>query len=334
MKAVQIDAAAPGGGRLVLGEVERPHPRGGELLVRVRAAGVEALPGRQVGGDLLARLLPHRAPWIPGLGICGEVAAVGPEIGDFEPGDAVFAMLAPGAGGGFAEYAVVPHAAAVLKPDGLSHAEAAALVVGGLTAFQGLRDFGPLAPGERVAVFGAAGGGSGAGPFAVQLALAARARVTAVGGGEQLGYLRQLGAARVVDNDGEDFLALLPDPAEGRVDGSSYDLIFDAWGALAFEECELALAAGGVYLTTRRGAATTVARLRAGLAGVIDRRTAPRAGLVVAQPSGDDLAGLAHLVEAGRLRPAVDREYPLAEAAAAVAYLDGGAVRGQVVLSF
>jgi NADPH:quinone reductase-like Zn-dependent oxidoreductase len=315
------------GERLELREVRRPEPGAGQLLVRVMAVGVDAPPARAP----LWRLRPAGAPWIPGLGIAGEVAAVGPEIADVEPGDSVYALLDHRLGGGYAEYAVVRRSSAALEPAGLSHEEAAVMPVAALTALQALRDLGGLQAGQQAAIHGAAGG---VGHFAVQIAAAMGARVTAVTEPEHEEFVRRLGAERVVDDSREDFTILEPvggTGARGEA-GGAYHLIFDTEGVLRFADCEPALVPSGTFVTTRRDAATLVTRLRAGLAGLVDRRSAPRAATAAPTASAGDLASLAHLVEAGRLRPVVDRVYALGEAGRAHAERHAHGARGVAVL--
>src|SRR6202158_4380120 len=162
--------------RLEVREVSRPEPGPGQLLVRVRAAGVKPIDWKSRQGRLRL-LLPARFPLVLGFDVAGEVAAVGPEVADFEPGDPVYAMLDSRHGGGYAEYAVTGQGPAAAKPAALSWEEAAAMPVAALTALQALRDLAGLERGQRVAIVGAAGGG---GHFAVPLAAAAGAHVTAV----------------------------------------------------------------------------------------------------------------------------------------------------------
>lgn len=319
--------------RLEPREVTRPAPGPGQLLVRVRAAGVNPIDWKIRQGRLRL-LLPARFPLVLGYDVAGEVAAVGPEVADFAPGDAVFAMLDGRHGGGYAEYAVTGQATAAAKPEALGWEEAAAMPVAALTALQALRDHAGIEPGDRVAVTGAAGG---VGHLAVQLAAALGARVTAVAGPEHQDFVRSLGAARAVDYTREDFTALAPaaaprdlnHPAE---DPESFEVIFDAAGAWDYAACEPALAPGGVYVTTRPGPAIVVARLRAGLSRLVDRQSARRAAVLRVRPRGDDLAALADLVAAGRLRPVLDRVLPLADVRQAHTASEAGHPRGKIVL--
>lgn len=311
--------------RLELREVRRPVPGSGQLLVRVRAAGVNPID-TQIRRGRLRLLLPARFPLVLGFDVAGEVAAVGPEVADFEPGDPVYAMLDGRHGGGYAEYAVTSQATAAWKPEALSWEEAAAVPVAALTALQALRDLAGLQDGDRIAITGAAGG---VGHFAVQLAAGAfDARVTAVAGPGHQDFVRRLGAGRAVDYTREDFIAL-DDPGGGPAD---YEAIFDAAGAYGFDACEPALAPGGIYVTTRPGPAIFIAQLRAALSRLIDRHGARRAAACRVRPRGDDLAALADLVAEGRLRPAIDRVYALDDVRDAHAASQAGHPVGKIVL--
>src|ERR1700724_3158688 len=156
MRAVVMTAYG-GGERLELREVRRPLPGSGQLLVRVRAAGVNPIDWKIRQGRLRL-LLPARFPLVLGFDVAGEVAAVGPEVADFEPGDPIYAMLDSRHGGAYAEYAVTGQATAAWKPEALSWEEAAAVPMAALTALQALRDLAGLQDGDRIAITGAAGG--------------------------------------------------------------------------------------------------------------------------------------------------------------------------------
>jgi NADPH:quinone reductase-like Zn-dependent oxidoreductase len=328
MKAVVLTGYG-GVERLELREIRRPEPGSGQLLVRVRAAGVNPIDWKIRSGRLRL-VLPARPPLVPGFDVAGEVAAIGPEVGDFEPGDAVYAMLDSRHGGGYAEYAVVGRAAAAPKPEALSWEEAAAMPVAGLTALQALRDLAGVERGQRVAITGAAGG---VGHLAVQLAAAFGARVTGVAGPEHQDFVRRLGAERAVDYTREDFTALADsDDQQGDAGTPSYETIFDAAGRWGYGACEPALAPGGIYVTTSPGPAIFIARLRAGLARLIDRQDARRAATLHTRPSGDDLETLADLVAAGRLRPVIDRVLPIEEVRQAHLASETGHPRGKIVL--
>jgi NADPH:quinone reductase-like Zn-dependent oxidoreductase len=323
--------------RLELREMRRPVPGSGQLLVRVRAAGVNPIDWKIRQGRFRF-LLPARFPLVLGFDVAGEVVAIGPEVADFEPGDPVYAMLDSRHGGGYAEYAVTGQATAAFKPEALSWEEAAAVPLAALTALRALRDLADLQDGDRVAIIGAAGG---VGHFAVQLAAAAfGAHVTAVAGPGHQDFLRRLGAKRAVDYTREDFTALeaaaAPAAAGGTADPggdpADYEAIFDAAGAYDFDFCEPALAPGGIYVTTRPGPAIFIAQLRAALSRLIDRHGARRAAFLRIRPSGDDLAALADLIATGRLRPVIDRVYALDEVRQAHAASQAGHPMGKIVL--
>jgi NADPH:quinone reductase-like Zn-dependent oxidoreductase len=340
--------------RLELRDVARPEPGPGQLLVRVRAAGVNPIDWKIRQGRLRL-VLPGRLPLILGFDVAGEVAAIGPEVTQFEPGDAVYAMLDSRHGGGYAEYAAVGDGAAALKPEALSFEQAAAVPLAALTALQALRDIAEVRPGQRVAVVGASGG---VGHFAVQLAADLGAEVTAVAGPERQDFVRQLGARRAVDSTREDFTAL-DEPGVARRDGgtrrddsvrpsgatggdpdrepdstdcATYDAVFDAAGVSSFAACQPALEPGGVYVTTRVGPVAFIEEARARIARLLDRSSAQRAGLVRAQPSGDDLAEIGELLAAGRLRPVLERVYGLDDVRQAHAAGEAGHRRGKIVL--
>jgi len=231
--------------RLELREVSRPEPGSGQLLVRVRAAGVNPIDWKIRQGRLRL-LLPARFPLVLGFDVAGEVAAIGPEVAEFEPGDAVYAMLDSRHGGGYAEYAVTGQATAAAKPEDLSWEEAAAVPLAALTALQALRDLADLQDGDRIAITGAAGG---VGHFAVQLAAALGARVIGVAGPGHQDFVRRLGAERAVDYTREDFTALEAVATAGAVVSTAASETLAAAGpagaARAAEAARAARARGG-----------------------------------------------------------------------------------------
>jgi NADPH:quinone reductase-like Zn-dependent oxidoreductase len=316
MKAAVLDGYG-GAERFAIRDVERPRPGPGQLLLRVRAAGVNPIDWKIRRGTLRL-LLPARFPLILGYDAAGEVEEVGPEVHRFAPGDAVAAFLDSRHGGAYAEYALAGQAATAAKPEGLSFEEAAALPLAGLTAYQGLFDRGEMEAGDHVLINGGAGG---VGHFAIQLAAAGGAEVTAVGGPGNQDFLHQMGAGRALDYTREDF----------TVDDASYDLVFDAVGTRNFAECEPALAEGGVYVTTRVGPAIALAGLKAAFASLFGG-TRARARAVRGRANGDDLAQLMRLVEAGKLRPVIQRTYDLEEIRHAHAASESGHVRGKIVI--
>jgi NADPH:quinone reductase-like Zn-dependent oxidoreductase len=260
-------------------------------------------------------IMPQKFPWVPGYDVAGVVEEIGVEVDTFAPGDAVHALL-PRAGA-CAEFAVADASAAALIPDGLSFAAAAAVPVAGLTAWQALVDRGQLAPGERVLVNGGAGG---VGHFAIQLAAALGARVTGVAGGRSQAFLHELGAQRTLDYETDDFTR----------DEETYDIVFDAVGTSNFRECDLILGEGGIYVTTAVGPRIFVHSVLTGIAGLFG--PARRARWLTVQPRGKDLAEIDSLILRGKLRPHIDRVFPLDEIRQAHEMSETGHVRGKIVI--
>jgi NADPH:quinone reductase-like Zn-dependent oxidoreductase len=320
MKAVVIDGYG-GSDRLRVREVARPHAGAGEVLIRVRAAGVNPVDWKIRKGSLRA-VLRLRFPVVLGCDVAGEVEEVGPGVGRFRPGDPVFAMIPPAGNGpgGYAEYAVARESAVAAKPGSLGFEEAASMPVAALTALQALRDLGGLGPGGSALINGASGG---VGTFAVQVARALGAsRVVGVCGPTNLEFVRGLGADEALDYHREagDF-ARRPD---------RYDVILDAVAARSFASCRTALNPKGTYITTlpMPGSLAWGALLPvAGLFGY-----GRRARFVIARPLGADLDVLARLADAGSLRPVIDRVLPLDRAGEAHDASEAGRVRGKIVL--
>jgi NADPH:quinone reductase-like Zn-dependent oxidoreductase len=307
---------------LELREVGRPEAGDGEVLVRVRAASVNPADWYAMTGmPWLARpAMGLRRPRTGRLGIdlAGEVEAVGPDVTRFRPGDQVY-----GTGdGSFAEYVAAAEAKLAPKPARLSFEEAAAVPVAGLTALQGLRDKGRLRPGQRVLVNGASGG---VGTFAVQLARALGAVVTAVCSTRNLGVARSLGADRVVDYTREDFT---------RTD-RRHDLLLDVAGSRPWSACRRVLTPEGrlVMVGAPKGSRLLGPLGHIGGVRLASLRAGQRVVFFISRSSGEDLAALAELLEAGTVTPCVERTYPLGEAADALRHLGEGHARGKLVVT-
>jgi NADPH:quinone reductase-like Zn-dependent oxidoreductase len=263
--------------------------------------------GLRRGGLRVATL--GRMPFTLGFDLVGEVLACGPAVTAFAPGDRVIALIGHG-GGGQAERVRIRQGRAALAPASASEAEAAALPLAGLTALQGLGKGGLAARrGARVLVHGATGG---IGTFGVQLALLAGAHVTAVASASRLDLATELGAHETVDRRARDVATL----------GERFDVVLDAAGTLPF--LPDLLTGDGVQVSVRP---LSPDALRAALRP----RRGPRFTAVRTAARSQDLARLAALVDAGRLRAVVDRSYPMASAADAHRHVESG-VRGKVVL--
>jgi NADPH:quinone reductase-like Zn-dependent oxidoreductase len=301
---------------LRIADVDIPAPAAGEVLVKVRAASVNAADWHVMRGKplfsraTLGLLRPKHK--ILGVDIAGQVEAAGSNVTRFKPGDEVYANLLDHGYGGFAEYASVPVNVMSPKPAKLSFEEAAAVPMAAVTALQGLRRHGELQPTQRVLVNGASGG---VGTFAVQIAKAYGPEVTAVTSTPNLDLARSLGADHVVDYTTTDFAR----------SGRRYDRILDTVGNRSVPDLRRALAAGGKAAVT---GFTSVPRLLG-----VALRGGKDIAQVQAHVTTSDLELLSELIEAAKLRPQIDRHYPFAEIPAAIAYLELGRARGKVVVA-
>ncbi len=306
---------------LALGDLARPQPRDGEVLVRVRASSVNAADWRLLRADpFLVRLVFGLfKPRIRVLGtdVAGEVAAVGPGVTRFKPGDEVFGELFASGLGGFAEYVVAPESAFVQKPAGVSFEEAAAVPLAAVTALQALRDVARLKAGESVLIQGASGG---VGTFAVQLARALGAgEITAVCSARNMDLARRLGADHVIDYACEDFSA----------QGKTYDVILGVNGYHPIGDFKRALAPGGRYAMVGGTGRQLAEVVFLGPFYATEGRQMKR---VEARTTPADLEFLRGLLAAGTLVPVIDRTYPLEEVPAAIAYQEEGHSPGKVVI--
>ena len=306
---------------LELREVEEPGVGDGDVLVRVQAASVNPADWyAMTGAPYVARVqMGLRKPKARlGLDLAGEVTAVGGNVTRFKPGDEVF-----GAGTGtLAEYVAVSEDGLVPKPANLSFEQAAAVPVAGLTALQGLRDKGSVQPGQQVLINGASGG---VGTFAVQVARALGAEVTAVCSTRNVDMVASLGADRVIDYTREDFT---------RTD-RRYDLLLDVAGSRSWPECRRVLTprATLVLVGAPKGNA-----LLGPLGHILKVRLASlpasqKMTFFISKADRQDLEALAELLEAGRVSPVVERTYPLSEAADAFRYLGEGHARGKLAIT-
>jgi NADPH:quinone reductase-like Zn-dependent oxidoreductase len=322
MRAIVQERYGPLDEVLRLREVETPAPADGQVLVRVVAASVH------IGDCHIIRGLPKlfrplaygarrpRTP-IPGTDIAGVVEAVGAGVTRFSAGDEVQGWCS----GAFATHAVAAEHSLALKPSSLSFAEASAIGVSAMTALQGLRDHGRLQAGQHVLVVGASGG---VGSFAVQIAKALGAEVTGVCSTRNVDLVRSLGADHVIDYTAEDFTR----------GGPRYDLIFDNVGAHSLRATRRALRSGGRLLANGARIHGWVGGLGrfagAGLQSLVIRG---QGRPFVSLPRSEDLVTLLEMVEAGQLRPVIERTLPLQDAAAAVAHVAEGHNRGTTIIS-
>jgi NADPH:quinone reductase-like Zn-dependent oxidoreductase len=302
-------------------DVERPVPGDDEVLLRVRAASVNPLDWHFVrGAPFLMRFMAGlRRPKDPRLGadLAGVVEAVGRNVTQFRPGDEVFGA----AKGAYAEYTCARGDKIAPKPANASFEQAAAVPVAGLTALQALRDKGHLQPGQSVLVNGAAGG---VGTFAVQIAKAFGAEVTAVCSTKNLDFVRALGAAHVIDYTQEDFTQ----------SGRRFDVILDCIGNHSLTACRRVLSRRGIYVIVGgpdRGWLSPFPFILKLL--LLSRFVSQKLRLVMTSLKPADLTVLKELIEAGKVTPVIDRSYPLHETAEAIRHVETKHARGKVVIT-
>ena len=310
---------------LELSDIDRPVPTGDEVLVRVRAAGLHRGDWHVMTGlpYLIRVVVPTLGLGRPkvavlGLDLAGTVAAGGPDVTRFGPGDAVVGW----ADGAFAEYAVAPQGQLAAKPATLSVEQAAVVPISGFAALQGLRDQGQVQPGEKVLVIGAAGG---VGSFAVQLAKAFGATVTGVASTTQVDLVRSIGADEVIDYTREDV-----------TDGTRrWDLILDTAGRRSLSQLRRALTPRGtlVIVGGEGGGRWMGGFLRNLRAPVLSRFVGQRLRMLASKERPEDLQTLRELLEAGKLTPRIGRTNPLAEVPEAMRALEAGHTRGKVVIT-
>lgn len=319
MKAVVRDGYGPPE-TMRLEETKRPVPTDDGVLIRVHAASLNAVDwyallgrpwvGRVSMGIRKPKSLPINSD------VAGTVTAVGKDVTNFRPGDEVF-----GRAEGFAEYALADQRVA-RKPAGVSFEGVAALPVAGITALQGLRDHGQVQPGQRVLINGASGG---VGTFAVQIAKALGAHVTAVCSSANVEQARSLGADRVIDYTHEDFT---------RSD-ERFDVMFDNAGRTSWSKCKRVLEPNATVVLV---GGPKKNRLLGPLGHIIAMKIGSMRGgrktvFFVAKLNRQDLEVLGEMLEAGTVRSVIDKRYELSELPAAMHYLREGHAKSKVVIT-
>ena len=310
-----------GSEQLTLTEVPDPIPGPRDVVVRVRAAGVDRgtwhlMAGRPYAVRLAFGFRRPKHP-VPGRDVAGVVVEVGEQVTAVAVGDEVIGT----ADGSFAEVAVVPDARVGRKPAGLSFEEAAVLPVSGLTALQAVRAAGGVRSGDRVLVIGASGG---VGSYAVQIAAASGAEVTGVASGAKADLVRSLGATRVVDYTREDL-----------DDGTRYDVVLDIAGLRPLRQLRRLLTdTGTLVIVGGEGGDRWLGGTHRQLAALaLSPFIRQRLTTFLSKENADDLATLAQLVDHGHLRPALERTYALHEAAKAIDHVASGHARGKVAVT-
>src|SRR3990170_284989 len=309
---------------LALRDIDRPVAKGDEVLVSVRAAGVD--PGvwhLMAGLPYLVRIMGYglRKPKarVRGMDVAGRLEAVGANASQFQPGDEVFGTC----NGSFAEYACAREDKVAPKPANLTYEHAAAVPVSGCTALQALRDKGKIQPGQKVLIIGA---GGGVGTFAVQLAKAFGAEVTGVCSSTKVDLVRSIGADHVIDYTREDF-------ADGV---QRYDLILDTAGNRSLSHLRRALAPQGtLVIVGGEGGGRWFGGFQRQIlwTPILSLFVSQKLRPLVSTERQEDLQFLKELIEAGKVTPVIDRTYRLSEAPEAIRYLSEGDTRGKVVIS-
>jgi len=315
MKAMSIDGYG-GSDRLKLGDMPDPVPAADEIVIRVRAAGVNPVDWKIRKGQMWPLVRLH-FPYIPGADVAGEVLRVGSRVTKFKPGDQVIAFVDATRGGGYAELAAVSESAAAPKAASLTFAEAASLPIAAGAALQALRDSGGLKPDDKVLVLGGSGG---VGHFAVQIAKALGAWVAATCSAANVDFVRSLGAELVIDYGKEDFTRR----------PERYDVILDAVAKSSFAECRPLLLPGGTYVTTVPGPDLLAWAGWGYLAGLLGPTR--KARFILVSRRGEDLELLGRWADEGKLKPTISRVFPLDRAADAQEASQSGHTRGKIVL--
>ena len=305
---------------LQLKEVAKPIPKENEVLIKIYAASVNAGDWHLLRADpfFIRLMCGLRKPkkQILGWDVAGRVESAGAKVTQFKPGDAVFGTCKSG---GFAEYVCTPETALAPKPSNLSFEEAAAVPVAALTALQGLRKRGGIQPGQQVVINGASGG---VGTFAIQLAKHFGAETTAVTSTGNLEQARSLGADFVIDYTKEDFTK----------NGKLYDRILAANGHHSPIAYKRALSPQGICVETGGGSMAQFLQTLF-LAPLLSMTGKKKFGSLLCKPNKTDLLFLKELLEAGKIKPVIDRRYPLKDVPEAIRYLEARHAKGKVVIT-
>ncbi len=309
---------------LHLSDIDKPEIGDREVLIRVRAAGVNPADWAIMSGlPYIARPFPlygMRRPKNPvrGTDVAGQVEDVGAGVRRFRPGDEVFGWSK----GSFADYAAASEDMLALKPANLTFEQAAAVPMAGSVALQALRDHGKVQAGQKVLINGASGG---IGTFAVQIAKSLGAEVTGVCSRGNVELVRSIGADHVIDYDAEDFTQ----------NGQHYDFILDNAAKLSLSSLRRALTPTGTLVPNGGGFDhhwfASGGRLISAV--VLFRFGSQKLGRFLVSPNHEDLVALKDLIEAGKVTPVIDRTYPLSEAPQALGYVGEGHTRGKVAVT-
>jgi NADPH:quinone reductase-like Zn-dependent oxidoreductase len=320
------------GGPMEAGDAPEPRVGDHDVLVDIRAAGVNMLDAKIRDGDFKS-FLPYKTPFTLGHDLAGVITRVGPAVTRFSVGDEVYGRPRDGRVGTFAERIAVHEDDLAVKPASLSMAEAASVPLVALTSWQALVEQANLQPGQKVLIHAGSGG---VGTYAVQLAKHLGATVATTTGTTNVEWVRDLGADLVIDYRTQDFETLVHD----------YDVVLDSQGGDTLAKSLRVLKPGGTAIGIAGPPDPDFARTRAlrlplrlviALLSLKTRRAARRRGVrysfLLMRASGAQLTEITKLIEADVLRPIVDRTYPFDEAPQALAHVDGGRTKGKVVIT-
>ena len=313
-----------------LGEIPGPVAGPGEALIEIHAASLNPIDFKLVNGAL-KRITKYQLPRPFGFDASGIVLAVGAGASQFKPGDAVYARASRDTIGSFAEQIALAEKFVALKPTGISHAEAAALPLVGLTTLQGFERAGARA-GQRILIHAGSGG---VGTFAVQYARHLGLHVTSTTSSKNADFVKSLGADRVIAYDRENYLEL----------GGDYDIVYDTLGGAFTIDAFKLVKRGGTVISlsgppdrdfARREGAGWLVRIAVWLMGRKVYAAAERAGAAYCwfftESNGAQLREIAALVDRGAIKPVIDREFAFEQLPEALTYLEAGRARGKVVL--
>ena len=305
-------------------EIEKPSPKEDEILIKVHAASVNALDWHYM------RATPFPMRFVSGLfkpknrilgaDVAGVVETTGKKVSKFKPGDEVFGDMYPLGLGAFAEYVIFPeNGVLALKPSNIKFEEAAAVPAAGVSALLGIRDIGKIQSGQKVLINGASGG---VGTFSVQIAKSYGTEVTGVTSTKNLEMVRSIGADYVIDYTQEDFTC----------SEQQYDLIIDNVGNRSVSDLKRVLKPNGICVII--GYSSPALLLQHSIIGSFNQGNGKKIGMMgEAKTNIKDLNFLKELLESNKVKPVIDRRYPLSETAEAVRYVETGHARGKVVIT-
>ncbi len=295
---------------LKIQQTEIPEPSDDEVLVKVMAAGVNPVDFKLRNGSMRF-ISPAKFPRVPGGEIAGIVEKAGKNAGKFKAGEKVFAML-PMAGGGYSSYLAVKENLLAQMPDNMSFRQGAAIPLAGLTALQCLRDKAGIKAGDEVLINGGSGG---VGMFAILIAKACGASVTAVCSGRNLEFVKELGAHNTINYQTEKFTEST----------AKFDIVFDAVAKSNYSSAKKILTPAGIFVSTVPSPSLMFRQM-------INPLTRKKAFGILTRPGGKDLAYLATLFSQGKLTPNIEKVYTLENANLAHEHIESERVRGKIVI--